>query len=142
MTAQSFIDSNILLYAGSQHPDDQPKRRVALNLLHKPNLGFSAQVMQEYFHVAYTRGRLGISLEVALENLAWLESKVTLPITPGLVMRATRLAVRHHVSYWDAAIIAAAIELGCTVLYSEDLSNGQIYDGVRVVNPFQEAQDA
>jgi len=139
MTAQSFIDSNILLYTGSQHPDDQPKRRVTLDLLRKPHLGFSAQVMQEYFHMAYTRARLGISLEVALENLAWLERKATLPVTPALVLRATRLAVRHQISYWDAAIIAAAIELGCTILYSADLSDGQIYDGVRVVNPFREA---
>jgi len=35
-----------------------------------------------------------------------------------------------------AVIIAAAYELGCATLYSEDFSHGQDYDGVRVVNPF------
>ena len=96
MTAQYFIDSNVLLYAGSQHPDDQAKRKIALDLLRMPGLGFSAQVMQEYFAVAYTRERLGISLEVALENLEWLARRTTLPVTPNLVLRATRAAKTHH----------------------------------------------
>jgi predicted nucleic acid-binding protein len=137
MTAQYFIDSNVLLYAGSQHPDDQAKRKVALDLLRMPGLGFSAQVMQEYFAVAYTRERLGISLEVALENLEWLARRTTLPITPNLVLRATRAAKRYKISYWDAAIISAAEELGCHTLYSEDLNSGQDYGGIRVVNPFK-----
>jgi len=136
MTAQFFIDTNILLYAGSQHPDDREKRGIALDLLRKPDLGFSTQVMQEYFNVAYTRERLGISIEVALENLDLLARRATLPLSPRLVLRATRLALRFKTSYWDAAIIAAARELGCHTLYSEDLSHGQDYDGVRVVNPF------
>ncbi len=136
MTAQFFIDSNVLLYAGSQHPDDQAKRKIVLDLLRKPGLGFSAQVMQEYFSVAYTKARLGISLEVAMENLEWLARRTTLPITPNLVVMATRTAARYQISYWDAAIISAAKVLGCHTLYSEDLNSGQEYDGVRVVNPF------
>lgn len=136
MTAQYFIDSNVLLYAGSQHPDDQAKRMIALELLRKPDLGFSAQVMQEYFNVAYTKARLGISIEIALENLELLSRRTTLAITPGLVIRATRVAARYKISYWDAAIIAAAEELGCHTIYSEDLNLGQEYNGVRVINPF------
>ncbi|MEX2578223.1 MAG: PIN domain-containing protein [Verrucomicrobiales bacterium] len=105
--------------------------------MRKPDLGFSTQVMQEYFHVAYTRERLGISIEVALENLELLARRATLPLSPQLVLGATRLAIRFKISYWDAAIIAAARELGCHTLYSEDLSHGQDYDGVRVIDPFQ-----
>jgi predicted nucleic acid-binding protein len=43
------------------------------------------------------------------------------------------------ISYWDAAIVAAAKKLGCHTLYSEDLNDGQDYDGVTVVNPFNAA---
>jgi predicted nucleic acid-binding protein len=43
---------------------------------------------------------------------------------------------RFQLSYWDAAIITAAKQMGCPTLYSEDLNHGQIYDGVTVVNPF------
>jgi len=59
-----------------------------------------------------------------------------LPVSRELVLEAVELTVRHKVSYWDAAIIAAARRLGCDILYSEDLSHGQDYDGVKVVNPF------
>ncbi len=40
-------------------------------------------------------------------------------------------------SQWDATILAAAVELGCTTIYSEDMNDGQDYGGVRVVNPFK-----
>ena len=59
-----------------------------------------------------------------------------LPITQELVETAWALRKRFRISYWDAAIIAAAKELGCDMVYSEDLNHGQVYDGVKVINPF------
>ncbi len=50
---------------------------------------------------------------------------------------ALRLKELHHVSYWDAAILAAAARAGCAILLSEDLNPGQSFDMVRVVNPFR-----
>ena len=44
--------------------------------------------------------------------------------------------LRYQIRYYDAAILAAAQELGCQTLYSEDLSHGQTYDTVQVINPF------
>lgn len=136
MTAQFFADTNILLYAGSQHPDDAAKRSTAQGILRLRELGFSAQVMQEYFDVAYRKGRLGISLDEAVAALQAISRRPVVPITADLVLRAADLSHRFKISYWDAAIIAAARELGCHTLYSEDLNDGQNYDGVRVVNPF------
>ena len=46
-----------------------------------------------------------------------------------------RITERYQLRYWDAAIVAAAVRLGAPVLYSEDLNDGQTYDGVKVVNP-------
>jgi predicted nucleic acid-binding protein len=43
---------------------------------------------------------------------------------------------RYKLSYWDSAILAAGLELGCHTLYSENLNHGQKYAGVRVINPF------
>ncbi len=57
-------------------------------------------------------------------------------ITSEIVQAAIRLWQRYHISYWDGAILAAARELGASVVYSEDLAHGQVYDGVTVVNPF------
>ena len=60
----------------------------------------------------------------------------TASLNSSTVLSALQLADRFQISYWDAAIIAAAQELDCPTLYSEDLSHGQIYDGVVVMNPF------
>lgn len=59
------------------------------------------------------------------------------PITSGLMQAALATCRRWGVSYWDAAIIEAARSLGCDVVVSEDLSDGEDYAGVRVENPFR-----
>jgi predicted nucleic acid-binding protein len=58
------------------------------------------------------------------------------PGSEGLYEQATRLSARFGIHPYDAAILAAAQELGAATVYSEDLSDGQEYDGVRVINPF------
>jgi len=59
-----------------------------------------------------------------------------LPITYELILTATAIRRRFQVSHWDSTIIAAAKELGCKTLYSEDLNHGQDFDGVTIINPF------
>jgi predicted nucleic acid-binding protein len=49
MTAKFFVDTNILLYAGSHAADDQPKRQAARAVLAAPDIAFSAQVLQEFY---------------------------------------------------------------------------------------------
>ncbi len=61
----------------------------------------------------------------------------TLELTSDLFRDAVGIHQRFQVSYWDAAILAAAKRMGCHTVYSEDLNDGQIYDGVTVVNPFK-----
>lgn len=59
------------------------------------------------------------------------------PTSGGTIIYATRLAQRYSLSWFDALIVAAALECGCDTLYSEDLRTGQLFDGtLRVVNPF------
>jgi predicted nucleic acid-binding protein len=53
------------------------------------------------------------------------------------VLAAIGIHQRTGISFWDAMIVRSAAEIGCTVLYSEDLNAGQEYSGVRVENPFQ-----
>jgi predicted nucleic acid-binding protein len=68
-----------------------------------------------------------------IEN--WLNFP-TAPLDLSTIRKAVNLCQRFQISYWDAAIIAAAHELGCRTIFSEDLSHGQNYDGVTVLNPF------
>jgi predicted nucleic acid-binding protein len=136
MIATAFIDTNVLLYAASNAVDDQDKRAVARRVLAQPDIAFSAQVMQEFYSAAVTKQRLRMTHEEALIVLQSLAAFPIAPITSQLVLQAIDVKQRHQLSYWDSAILAAAAQLGCTTLYSEDLGAGQLYGNVRVVNPF------
>ena len=57
--------------------------------------------------------------------------------TLGVFRGAVTIRQRFGLSYWDAAILAAAMALGCDAVYSEDMSSEQDYGGIRVVNPYE-----
>ena len=136
MIANYFIDTNVLLYAGSNAAEDQPRKQIARQILAQPGIAFSAQVMQAFYDVAVRKARLDMTHEEALATLRALTAFPVLPIDRNLVLAAIELKMRFTVSYWDAAIIAAAQKLGCHTLYSEDLSHGQDYGAVKVIHPF------
>lgn len=136
MTATTFIDTNVLVYAASNAAADEPKRRIARSLLAGSEIGFSAQVLQEFYAVAVAKQRLGMTHDDAVTVLESLAAFPVLPITRELVIEATHARQRYGISYWDAAIVTAARQLNCATLMSEDLNSGQVYDGVNVVNPF------
>ncbi len=136
MTAECFLDTNILLYACSSSAADASKQAVAAGLIASSQFGLSSQILQEFISNALRKPELGIS-ESGIDALLEMSGEVpVLPITRELVLCATTLRRRHRVSHWDAAILAAAQELGCHTLYSEDFNHGQDYDGVQVINPF------
>lgn len=62
--------------------------------------------------------------------------EIVAPLTTGVMLAAMATRHRFRISYWDAAILEASRSLGCEVVLSEDLADGQDYDGVRVENPF------
>ena len=137
MTAKFFVDTNVLLYAGSKAPEDQRKREAARALLARPDIALSAQVLQEFYAVAMTKNRLQITHDEALAVLQSLADFPVWPISRELVLEAIEAKQRFGISYWDAAIVTAAKQMGCQKVYSEDLNDGQSYDGVTVVNPFK-----
>ncbi|MEI7929363.1 MAG: PIN domain-containing protein [Verrucomicrobiales bacterium] len=136
MIVEAFFDTNILLYAGSSAPADSGKQRIAEELLLTVPFALSAQVLQEYIANALGKKALGLNednITAMLDALAIVE---VLPITRELVIRSLQVRRRFQVSHWDASIIAAALELGCKILYTEDLNHDQDYGGVRAINPF------
>lgn len=137
MTAKSFLDANVLLYACSMAEADLIKKQRAQALMLAAPFALSAQVLQEFVANALRKKSLGIT-EAGIDATLMLASEVTvLPVTLHLMITATQLRRQHQVSHWDSTILAAAQELGCDTLYSEDLNDGQSYDGVKVVNPFR-----
>ena len=136
MKAEKFLDTNILVYAASNDPADRERRVAARRILAEPGVGISAQVVQEFYHAATRKDRLGISHDAAMRVIARLSIYPVLPITYELVAEAAEASRRYCIGYFDAAILAAARRMGCSVVYSEDLHHDQDYDGVRVRNPF------
>ena len=136
MTASVFFDTNILVYAATGTGKDEPKRQRAMELVESENFGTSAQVLQEFFVTVVKKASRPLSAEQALE---WIEQWSAFPSQPvdhQLVRIAIERSKRYAISYWDAAILAAAEALGVHTVYSEDLNDGQKYGRVRVVNPF------
>jgi predicted nucleic acid-binding protein len=136
MTASVFFDTNILVYAATGTGKDEPKRQRAMELVESENFGTSAQVLQEFFVTVVKKASRPLSAEQALE---WIEQWSAFPSQPvdhQLVRIAIERSKRYAISYWDAAILAAAEALGVHTVYSEDLNDGQKYGSVRVVNPF------
>jgi predicted nucleic acid-binding protein len=134
MTARCFADNNLFLYAGSKDPADAAKKKIARQLIATEDLEISAQVLQEFIAAA-SKGRLGIDDSEAKKVLAESLAFPVLPIIAELVMRAFDIKTRYQISYWDAAIVRAARQLGCQIIYLEDLNHGQ-NGGVIVQNPF------
>jgi predicted nucleic acid-binding protein len=135
-----FVDTNILLYAISHDPDEQEKAARANELLSAGDVGLSVQVLQE-FYVQATRDSRADRLTHE-QAAALVDSFRRFPVQEtniGVMLAGMSTRERFGISYWDAAILEAARALGCEVVLSEDLSDGQDYAGVRVKNPFREA---
>ncbi len=133
-----FLDTNILLYSISRDRAEARKRDIAIALLDADDVALSVQVLQE-FYVQATRATRPDALphDIAAGLIrTWLRFKIqetTLPVMLG----ALDIKAAYGLSYWDAAIVAAARALGCRELLSEDMSHGREVEGVRIVDPFR-----
>lgn len=132
-----FVDTNVLLYAVSIVPQEAAKAERARALLDESDLALSVQVLQEFYVQAtrLTRPNRLTHEEAANFVTAMLRFRVE-ELTARVLQSALAIKARYALSYWDSAILAAALAAGCTQLHSEDLAHGRDYDGVRVVNPF------
>jgi len=137
MTARCFVDTNILVYAhdASKGPKHERARALVESLWQSRSGVISTQVLQELCVNVQkkTAHPLGLEATRALiaDYLAW-----QVVVNDGnAILEALDLEARFQVSFWDALVIQAAQAAGADILYSEDLSDGQRYGEVRVVNP-------
>jgi predicted nucleic acid-binding protein len=131
-----FLDTNILLYTISANPAESAKRQIAIDLVTPMDWVISAQVLQEFYANATRKRAGGISVQAANTLLNQFLPRAKVVVDATLVAQAAQLSQRHQISYWDAAIVAAAVRNGAQELITEDLNAGQVIEGVRVVNPF------
>lgn len=133
-----FVDSNVLVYA--YDPTTPAKHRAARQLMERlwsDRTGcLSVQVMQEFFWITTRKIPSPLATDTALQILEDLAEWRVFAPSPADVLAAVDLIGSLQVSWWDALILHAAIELDAECLWSEDLSDGQEYRGLRVRNPF------
>jgi predicted nucleic acid-binding protein len=139
MSARTFFDTNVLVYAYDDDAPAKQKRAVALVADHRrAGTGvLSLQVLQEYF-VTVTK-KLQVDPGVARRKVELLaEFDVATPEVAD-VLAAIDLHRLHGFSFWDALVLRAAKQTGCSVLFTEDMQEAREVDGVRIVNPFRQA---
>lgn len=139
MSVESFLDTKILVYAVGGGESENDKRARALELIENQDFGVSAQVLQEFYVTVTRKLAVPLSPEQALEWIKQFESFPCVAVDSGLAKVAVEISERYRISYWDGAIVAAAVALDAATLYTEELNAGQRYESLRVANPFGEA---
>ena len=134
MNDKIFLDTNILVYCYSV--TDQLKQRKAVEIASKPAVFVSTQVLQELCNIITRKFKFGYE-QAATTIKECCHNNNLHTNTENTVLPACQIADQNGFSFYDSMIVAAAIESNCTVLYSEDLQDGQVIDGkLTVKNPF------
>jgi predicted nucleic acid-binding protein len=137
MSDKCFVDTNILVYAHDRAAGVKNLRaRSLIEKLWKNGGGvLSTQVLQELCINVRRKSSHPLSREETRTIIQDYSSWTVVINTAESVLEALEIESRYNISFWDALIIHAAGSSGATVLYSEDLADGQSYGAVRVVNP-------
>ena len=136
--AHEFVDANVLVYAfdASAGQKKVAAEQLLAQLWEAGTGCLSVQVLQEFFVTVTGKVAKPLPVEEAADRIrefgAW---KVFAP-GPNDVLRAITLHEQAKISFWDAMVVHAAAELGCDVLWTEDLNDGQVIGGVRTRDPF------
>jgi predicted nucleic acid-binding protein len=131
MPSDIFFDTNLIVYFSF---DDDAKAEQADELLRAGGV-VSIQVLNEFANVARRkRKRTYAEINIALDAIK--STCLIVPLTIETHRLGMEYAERYQLALYDAMIVAAAVLAGCTRLYSEDLHDGLIIDGLTIRNPF------
>lgn len=136
------LDSNILVYLAGVANADEDEPKIATAQVTVRALGESAvivvpvQALGELFVVLR---RSGVPADEARRTVLEYTENLSIPATSQATMTdALDLVLDHRMQLWDALILSAAADAGCTMLLSEDMQDGFVARGVTVVNPLAE----
>jgi predicted nucleic acid-binding protein len=136
---KTFIDSNVLIYANDK--DEVEKQRVAIKVLDElwtTDSGvLSVQVLQEFYSVVTRKLKPRVSRALAQE-VVQLYSQWCGETTAREIQDAFRIESTAQISFWDALIVASALQSGANRILSDDLNHGQTISGIAIVNPFRD----
>lgn len=134
-----FVDTPVLIYADDERdPDKHAKARAWIGQLWERRAGrISSQILNEYYVVVTRKLRPGLPQGDARAKVRRFQLWQPWQIDHQTVESAWGIEARFGFHYWDALLLAAAAQAGCSVLLSEDMQHGQQIDRVRILNPFK-----
>jgi predicted nucleic acid-binding protein len=137
MTARAFFDTNVLVYAMGLRIGRSldPRSEKAEELVSRGGM-VSVQVLNEFVDVASRKMKR--NWETIAEYLQVIEALCgqALPLTAETHSTAVELSSRYGYRIYDSLILAAAMQAGCTTLFTEDMQHGQTFGKLTIVNPF------
>lgn len=139
MSAEFFLDTNLFVYhLDASDPAKQAKaEHLIRRALEQGDACISFQVVQECLNVMLRKAQVRLSPEQARAYLdAVLLPLVQVPARADLYHRALDLQSRWQLGFYDALIVAGALQAGCTSLLSEDMQHGQRIESLTILNPF------
>lgn len=140
MSAESFIDTNIFVYQLERL--DARKADIADDLIEHgietQTACISFQVIQECINTAIRKAEVPLTEDELCKYLVDVLAPLY-RVQPDirLYQKALEIRFRYRFGFYDALIVAAAVEAGCKTLYTEDLTHGQQVEGVTITNPFR-----
>jgi predicted nucleic acid-binding protein len=132
-----FIDSNIFVYTvDNDNTDKQTKAKsVVADIIANRIPVISTQVLQEFYNASTTKIKVDRFLAKSIvHDLCNME---VVQVIPELIEQGIDISISVQISFWDGLIIAAAEFANCSTIISEDLNDGQIIRGVKILNPFK-----
>jgi predicted nucleic acid-binding protein len=136
MPDKVFLDTNVVLYAYSE--DEMDKQNIASELLKRfdGKALISKQVINELTNILFKKFKLpSDTIESVLLELDTAFTIVDFDLRTQI--KAIRLKQTYNLHYYDALIVATALENQCSILYSEDMQHNQVIDGsLTIINPF------
>jgi predicted nucleic acid-binding protein len=135
MSGKIFIDTNIFVY--TQSSVEMKKRNISTEIIENNNCHTSTQVLSEVSNVLTKK--LNMPIREVKQIISAVNANCTINIVDyDTVQNALDLKERYAYSYYDSLILAAAIESGCSKIFSEDMSNRQIIENtLEILNPFK-----
>ena len=135
MPDRTFIDTNILIYFISN--EKKKKLRAKEIIFSNQEVYISAQVISEFISVCLSKKLLSIAeITPLIDN--FLSALRFSSVEESTIKKALQIKQDYNFSYWDSLVIASAIENNCSILYTEDMQDGQIIcDSVTIINPFK-----
>lgn len=128
------IDTNILLYALDDfYPE---KQDISIQIIADSPL-FCSQSVSEFINVCLRKWKFSKS-KVAEILKTYLQQGIYVPVSEQMIVRSVDIMNKYDFQLFDSIIISSALESGCSLLYSEDMNDGQIIEEqLKIVNPFK-----